>query len=279
MLTKRDIDFYNENGFITVDKVILDNEIFDLKKITDEFVEKSRYVNTSDDIFDLEPGHTSENPKLRRIKEPIKHHKFYKKTFLNKKILDIVSQLLGPSIRSNGNKLNMKSGKFGSPVKWHQDWAFYPHTNDKILAVGVCLDDMNEENGCLQVIPGSHKGPIFNHHYENYFAGAITDDNFDASKAVKIELKAGDISIHHVRTIHGSLTNSSLKQRRLLLFQYCSGDSWPLTNMGWEDYKNSFVRGNPSNKPLIEHIPVLLPFPEAKISGSIYANQSILKKS
>ena len=137
---------------------------------------------------------------------------------------------------------------------------------------------MNEENGCLQVIPGSHKGPIFNHHYENYFAGAITDENFDASKAVKIELKAGDISIHHVRTIHGSLTNSSLKQRRLLLFQYCSGDSWPLTNMGWEDYKNSFVRGNPSNKPLIEHIPVLLPFPEAKISGSIYANQSILKK-
>ena len=81
MLTKRDIDFYNENGFITVDKVILDNEIFDLKKITDEFVEKSRYVNTSDDIFDLEPGHTNENPKLRRIKEPIKHHKFYKKTF------------------------------------------------------------------------------------------------------------------------------------------------------------------------------------------------------
>ena len=108
MLTKKDIDFYNENGFITVDKVISDNEIFDLKKITDEFVEKSRYVNTSDDIFDLEPGHTNENPKLRRIKEPIKHHKFYKKTFLNKKILDIVSQLLGPSIRSNGNKLNMK---------------------------------------------------------------------------------------------------------------------------------------------------------------------------
>ena len=71
MLTKRDIDFYNENGFITVDKVILDNEIFDLKKITDEFVEISRYINTSDDIFDLEPGHTNKNPKLRRIKEPI----------------------------------------------------------------------------------------------------------------------------------------------------------------------------------------------------------------
>ena len=53
---------------------------------------------------------------------------------------------------------------------------------------------MNEENGCLQVIPGSHKGPIFNHHYENYFSGAITDTNFDASKAVKIELKAGDIT-------------------------------------------------------------------------------------
>ena len=48
----------------------------------------------------------------------------------------------------------MKSGEFGSPVEWHQDWAFYPHTNDDLLAVGVCIDDMNETNGCLLSSPG-----------------------------------------------------------------------------------------------------------------------------
>ena len=48
----------------------------------------------------------------------------------------------------------MKSGGFGSPVEWHQDWAFYPHTNDDLLAQAF-IDDMSEENGCLLVVPGS----------------------------------------------------------------------------------------------------------------------------
>ena len=51
-----------------------------------------------------------------------------------------------------------------SPVEWHYDWAFYPCTNDDFLVVGVCIDDMNEENGCLMVMPGSHKGKIYDHH-------------------------------------------------------------------------------------------------------------------
>ena len=46
--------------------------------------------------------------------------------------------------------------KYGSPVEWHQDWAFYPHTNDDLLAVGVMLDDMELENGPLLVLPGTH---------------------------------------------------------------------------------------------------------------------------
>ena len=43
-------------------------------------------------------------------------------------------------------KINMKSAGFGSPVEWHQDWAFYPHTNQNVLAVGILLDDMNSDN-------------------------------------------------------------------------------------------------------------------------------------
>ena len=48
------------------------------------------------------------------------------------------AQLIGPGVRYNGHKLNMKSGEYGSPVEWHQDWAFYPHTNDDLLAVARC---------------------------------------------------------------------------------------------------------------------------------------------
>ena len=47
-------------------------------------------------------------------------------------------------MRLHGSKLNMKAPKYGSPVEWHQDWAFYPHTNDDILAIGVMLDDVED---------------------------------------------------------------------------------------------------------------------------------------
>ena len=100
-------------------------------------------------MFDLEPGHTAAHPQLRRLKSPAAEDPVYDRTLRHDTILDIVAQLIGPTIRTNGNKLNMKSAGFGSEVEWHQDWAFYPHTNDDILAVGVALDDMMLENGCL----------------------------------------------------------------------------------------------------------------------------------
>ncbi len=279
MLTDTQIEQYREKGYVGVEEILSEEEVGSLRRVTDDFVEQSRVLSESNEVFDLEPGHTPEEPRLRRLKSPINAHEVYAQTIRHDKILDIVSQLIGPAVRTNGNKLNMKSGGFGSPVEWHQDWAFYPHTNDDLLAVGVCLDDMNEENGCLLVVPGSHKGPIFDHHQDGCFAGAVTESDFDDGKAEKVELKAGGISIHHARALHGSLPNTSPNPRRLLLFQYCSGDSWPLTSVDWEGYCASFLRGEPSNQPRLTQVPVRIPMPSAKVGGSIYATQTVLKQS
>ena len=81
--------------------------------------------------------------------------------------------LWGPDIRFDTAKLNMKSAGFGAPVEWHQDWAFYPHTNDDLAAVGVMFDDMELENGPLMIVPGSHRGPVFDHHADGVFCGAM----------------------------------------------------------------------------------------------------------
>ncbi len=279
MLTSEQIATYREKGYIGVEGVLSAAEIEGLRQVTDEFVEKSRAVSQSDDVFDLEPSHTADAPKLRRIKNPIQAHPVYDNALRHAAILDIVAQLIGPSIRTNGNKLNMKSGGFGSPVEWHQDWSFYPHSNDDILAVGVCLDDMKEENGCLLVIPGSHKGPILDHHLDGHFAGAVTEEDFDDSAAEKVELKAGGISIHHVRALHGSLPNLSPNPRRLLLFQYCAGDSWPLAGGDWDGYVRSYLRGEPTNQPRVTSVPVRMPMPTSKRGGSIYETQTILGRS
>ena len=279
MQLKRDqIEFYREKGYLGVEGVFSAVEVAELQRVTDEFVEKSRNITEHDDTFDLEPDHTPEFPKLRRLKTPARQHEVYNRAMRNDRVLDIVSQLVGTeAVRGHGNKLNIKAADFGSPVEWHQDWAFYPHTNDDMLAVGVCIDEMTEANGCLLIIPGSHKGPVLDHHLDGRFAGAVTDPDFDDSTAEKVEVPAGGISLHHVRVLHGSLPNRSPNPRRLLLFEYGAGDSWPLRGSDWDAYCDAFVRGEPSNQPRLGPVPVRLALPTALRGGSIYENQSVLK--
>ena len=278
MLTQDQIDSYHKKGYIGVEGVLSAEEIQVLRETTDLFVEKSREVTEHTAVFDLEPGHSPEEPKLRRLKSPIEQHEVYRNALHHPRILEIVSQLIGYGLRSNGNKLNLKLPEVGSPVEWHQDWSFYPHTNDDLLAVGICIDDMTIENGALLVVPGSHKGPIYDHHYEGHFSGAITDPRFDDKAAIPIELKAGGISIHHVRTIHGSTPNRSRKARRLLLFQYCAIDAWPIVQFkDWDSFNGTIVRGEPTNIPRVREVPVRVPFPGSIRGGSIYETQTILK--
>ena len=77
MLTQQQIDFYRENGYIGVESVLSEQDIIDLRRVTDEFVEKSREVTEHTDVFDLEPGHSSESPRVRRIKNPAGQHIVY----------------------------------------------------------------------------------------------------------------------------------------------------------------------------------------------------------
>lgn len=281
MLTQKQVDFYNEFGYIGVEGVLSHDEIADLRRVTDEFVDKSRSVTQNDAIFDLEPGHTPDNPRLRRLKDPIKQHQIYMDTLHHAKILEIVSQLIGYGLRSNGNKLNLKYSEFGSPVEWHQDWAFYPHTNDDLLAVGVCIDPMTLENGALMVIPGSHKGPVLDHHSKSrgVFVGAVTDEDFTAEGAVPILLDAGGISIHHARILHGSKPNTSPNPRRLLLYQYCAIDAWPLMGFGsWDAFNATIVRGEPTSVARVTNVPVRMPVPAGERGGSIYETQLMMEK-
>ena len=280
MLQQSQIDFYHDQGWLGVEDVLPAQDVMELRQVTDGFVEQSRSVTVSNSVFDLEPGHSAEAPRLRRLKEPVTVHRVYDRIMRHDNIVAIVSQLIGPNMRQNGTKLNMKSPGFGSPVEWHQDWAFYPHTNDDLLAVGVCIDDMTLANGCLLVVPGSHRGPVHSHHFNGVFAGAVTEPDFDPGETVPIEVRAGGISIHHARTLHASAPNRSATPRRFLLFQYCAADAWPLLGPGdLETFNSKMIAGETSLVPRLADVPARMPLPPAERQGSIYENQTILERS
>jgi ectoine hydroxylase-related dioxygenase (phytanoyl-CoA dioxygenase family) len=179
-------------------------------------------------------------------------------------------------------KLNIKPARGGEPVEWHQDWAFYPHTNDDILEVGVMIEDCTLENGPMLMIPGSHRGPVFDHHYDGYFAGAIDPAaaGLDIGKAVPVTGEAGSISLHHVRTVHGSRDNLSDRDRPLLLFGYVAADAWPLRADWFHDldsFNAKMLRGKPTLEPRLREAPVRMPYPPAPHQGSIFENQKLVK--
>ena len=195
-------------------------------------------------------------------------------------LIDILTTLIGPGVRFQTSKLNMKSAGYGAAVEWHQDWAFYPHTNDDLLAVGVMLDDVEDINGPMQVIPGSHKGKIYDHHHNGYFCAAINpdDNDLDTSTAVPLTGPAGSMTFHHVRSIHGSALNRSDRSRNFLLYQYTAADAWPLIEpvKDIEEYNSWLVAGEATIEPRVAHAPVRLPLPPAPNQGSIYENQSTM---
>jgi ectoine hydroxylase-related dioxygenase (phytanoyl-CoA dioxygenase family) len=280
MLTVEQVEIFNTDGYLSVDSVLSPEELDELRRVTDEFVEQSRNVTENDATFDLEPGHTAESPQLRRIIRPVSKHPVYEKFVHHEDILNIVESLLGPNLRYHNNKMNMKNPGHGSAVEWHQDWAFYPHTNDDLLEVGIALDDMTEENGALMVIPGSHKDKVWDHHQDGLFVGAVTDPTFQPDDAVSVTVKAGGITLHHVRMVHGSKPNESDKPRRMFFIGFYATDAWPLIPTGYsiEEMDKCIVRGEPTLEPRMKNLPVRLSLPRVE-GGSIYAQQEKLRNA
>ena len=231
-LTDGQIASYRRDGYLAVRRVIDAERVQALRRLTEAFVERSRGLDGSDAVFDLDPRHTAAAPIVRRIKNPADHDPLYAWVALESPILDIVAELLGPSIRFHHSKLNLKGGHVGAPVEVHQDAAFYPHSNDDVLAVGLLLDDATAENGAMSVLPGSHHGPIYTHYdAQGRFVGGMRAEDIarlDRRNAVLLALPAGSIHIHHYRLVHWSAPNTSPADRRLLINAYAAADAVPL---------------------------------------------------
>lgn len=279
-ITSDDVEFYNQQGYLVVPDVLSRSELDLLRSELAALVESASEVTSNDEVYDLEDTHTRAAPRVRRIKSPetvmpsvaaLVHHPV---------MVEILTRLIGPCVRFQTGKLNMKSAGDGSPVEWHQDWAFYPHTNDDLLAVGIMLDDVDETNGPLCVLPGSHRGVIYDHHANGVFCGAIdpVENPIDFSLATPLMGAAGSMTFHHVRAVHGSAPNRSARSRNLLLFQFAAVDAFPLVQPidDLVSFDELIVAGTATIEPRMTAVPIRMPLPPAPQQGSIYENQRAL---
>ena len=277
---------YRRDGFLLIQNAVPADLLQEMQETTRALIDASRNVTENNDVYDLDRGHRSNHPRLNRIKTPHQVADVYQKYLQSDALLNLLKPLLGNAIRLHNSKLNTKAAQGGAPVEWHQDWAFYPHTNDDLLAVGVMLSDIGEDDGPLQVIPGSHKLPAIPHMIDKVFCGAVDPNHpdVDLDAAVTLTGKAGDISIHHVRTLHGSAPNRGKDPRLLLLYELGAADAWPIagaqnvyTGMNqqtlWQKFQDNLVCGSQPLTARLTEVPIMMPLPPPPDGSSIFKVQ------
>ncbi|MGR8950471.1 MAG: phytanoyl-CoA dioxygenase family protein [Gammaproteobacteria bacterium] len=144
-------------------------------------------------------------------------------------ILDNVEQIIGSDIVLWASALFCKPAATGLEVPWHQDGQYWPIRPRANVTVWIAIDDVNKENACLRVIPGSHRMGEFAHETSDredlVLNNVLKDERIDINSAVDIELNAGQFSMHDVDLVHGSQKNSSGRRRAGYALRYMPASS------------------------------------------------------
>ena len=237
MLNPTQISAFRKNGFVVIDEAFSAQELEPFRKDFNAWVEESR--QHSDPFgrmldgrprFDVEPGHSSGQPGLRRIAAPEEISPNYLSLVKEGPLINAVVSLLGNDVRFHHAKVNSKLPGTGTTVKWHQDFTFDPHSNDDCITTMLFLDDVTSENGAPRMVPGSHRGPLYSLWHDGVFTGAVDDSIAQECEQKSVECigKAGSLCLMHTRTLHGSSINRSDSARTLYITNLTSADAIPL---------------------------------------------------
>jgi len=250
VLTSEQRRAYEMDGFFVIEELVGSDWLERLRETTAEFVERSRSLVESTAVFDLEPDHTTAQPRLRRLVSPADLHPTFWEFVSESVLVDVVEDLLGPDLKYHHGKLNFKAPRGGEEVKWHQDIQFWPHTNFSPLTIGVFLTDVEEGMGNVGFVPGSHTGELFDQYDGDDWVGCVSDADLArvaVDRAVFPQGRAGTVTVHNCRTVHGSAPNRSNRERPLLLQTYAAADAFAYTDIVRKSPRgDTLIRGEPA---------------------------------
>jgi ectoine hydroxylase-related dioxygenase (phytanoyl-CoA dioxygenase family) len=142
----------------------------------------------------------------------------FNKVCLNKNILDAVESIIGKNILICGTTLFIKNPNEKGFVSFHQDAKYIGLEPHNWVTVWLAVTDANEHNGCMRMLPGSHKEDLKYHEQKfdenNLLTRGQTIQNIPIDKTDPVILEAGQVSLHHPLIVHGSGLNQS-KDRRI----------------------------------------------------------------
>ena len=281
-LSQEQQDFFWDNGYLVVPDAVSKVRLVDLQRVFHGWVEQSRQheVNWGETLdgksrFHLELGHTKALPRLLRVNAPVEISRTYYDAMADSPMTDYVASLIGPDVKLHHTKINSKQCGGETVVKWHQDFAFTPHSNDSVVTALLMIDEVTGENGPLEVSPGSHRGPIHGLWHNGIFTGAINAEIAAgcASKAVTCTGPAGAVCLMHTRLLHGSAANQSDAPRTLFISVYSADDAIPLSPSPMPNrYEGMTVRGQQQGR--VRSIDFCVDLPQLPETASFFDQQA-----
>jgi len=263
-LSQEQRQFYFDNGYVAVPAAISSDWIERLSIAVAEVVEDSRTLGNNNDLFKLEEEHTPENPRLHRLTSPQVYKEAFWEFICSDEMTQLAADVVGPDVKFHHAKLNIKSGRGSRAFKWHQDIQAWPHTDYSPVTVGIYINGCDADMGPLAMVPGSNQGPLYSmYDHEGNFAVKVKDEEIAWLTEEHLDAPTGPPGtavLLNCRTIHGSVTNESHKDRPLLLAVYSSADSFSYTSPPIDSPQlGEIVRGKPARFANFDTRPCELP--------------------
>ena len=213
LLTKEQIDQYNDQGYLFPFDIFSAEEITEIRAYFDDLLSKAMAAGWNS--YEITNWH--------------KHCRSVYDLVTNSRILDYVQDLLGETLILRHSHFFAKLPGDGKRVSWHQDASYWPLTPSKVVSAWLAIDDTDVENGAMQVIPGSHKNAQVafeksSKTENNVLNQTVHHPEKHGNDPVSLTLKAGQMSLHSDWILHGSEPNMSTRRRCGLAMRFLSSD-------------------------------------------------------
>lgn len=219
MISAEDVQFYKSNGYLLVKGLFNTREVEEMRTAIDGIIKKAAAAKLDRNAAwqgDYIPPQELKKLVLKGFHDVHYQDSAFTRSAVHPRMANVLSRLIGPNVQLHHSKMLVKPPENGAAFPMHQDAPYFPHDKHTMLAASVHLDDAEEENGCLSVIPESHRQGILKHVGRHY----LDHREYPLSIGTPCPAKAGDVLFFSYLTIHGSGPNRSARTRRNVLFQY-----------------------------------------------------------
>jgi ectoine hydroxylase-related dioxygenase (phytanoyl-CoA dioxygenase family) len=214
VLRQEDISFFRENGYLVVRSITSSQDLAQLRQIYERMFRNQTGLSEGN-YFDL-VGAGAEVKVLPQMTDMVAYEPAIRDTMVWRNTEAVARQLMGPTAEYVFDH-GIRKPPNGPATRWHQDYAYYDiFTRYHSVTFWIPMHDATDENGCMWFVPGSHRGPLLRHqpldNNPKIHALEIADPDAHRS-AIACPINAGDCTIHHPLTVHGTGPNLTREPR------------------------------------------------------------------